>query len=147
MINDSALTVHLDEPYIGKIPVKDCPGGFETVGAVADLAGELGRLKKQLRERLEHKFPKLEWSRKLDEYYKLEPGEFYREVEKKCGVKKPIWSASEQNDFAEFYGPHAEKTRKVAGGVQTATERLDAAIFRLYGISKKEAAAIAKDLE
>ena len=150
VINDSALTVHLDEPYIGKIPVKDCPGGFEEVGAVADLAGELGRLKKQLRERLEQKFPRLEWSRKLDEYYRLEPGEFYREVERRCGVKKgkkPIWSTSEQSDFGEFYGPHAEKTRKIANGVQTNTERLDAAIFRLYGISKKEAAAIAKDLE
>lgn len=149
VINDSALTVHLDEPYIGKIPVKRCLGGFEAVGTVADLSGELGRMRKQLREVLARKFPELVWSRKLDDYYKLEPGEFYRELEKKCGAKKgkPIWSASEQGDFGAFYGPHVEKTRKIADGVQANTERLDAAIFGLYGISGEEAAAIAKDLE
>ena len=147
LINDSTLTIHLDEPYIGKIPVKECPGGFEAVGTVADLANELNRLKKQLRERLEHKFPKLEWSKKLDEYYKLEPGEFYNEVEKKCGAKKPIWSMSEQNDFSTFYDLHVKETRKIANGVQTNTERLDDAIFRLYEISEEEEASIKKDLE
>ena len=154
IINDSTLTIHLDEPYIGKIPIRNTPEGLEIVKDIMNLSNELNCLKKQLRERLEQKFSKLEWSRKLDKYYQLESNEFYAEVENKSGIKKlknrsakPVWSTLERNDFSVFYDKHVKQTRRIANNIQTQTENLNNIIFRIYGINVEEIEIIKKDLE
>ncbi|HXG74678.1 MAG TPA: TaqI-like C-terminal specificity domain-containing protein [Candidatus Nitrosotenuis sp.] len=141
IINNSELTVHLDKPYLGKIPIRKSKNTSiidNLVTRILTNKAIMNEHNKKFFNRLQEYFPDIIVSKKLETYYEMSFSDFINEIET-IHTKIPL---KEKDEWEDYFHKRCSEASKVFGPLKQQLEELDDMIFKLYGISEKEALLI-----
>ena len=138
IINNSKLTIHLDKPYLGRIPIKPTNKKNEIIKMVQSILKNkkiIDEKTKKFFNRLQESFHDLTISKRMESFYELKNPDFTNELEKTSGKKLKLEEKDEWEDYFEGY---KAKLSNIASTTVEDLEKLDQMIFEIYNISEKE---------
>lgn len=139
IINDSTLTIDLDRPYMGKIPIKNPKGLFlKPIQSILENKKILDECRKKFFNRIQEQFPNVSISKKLGLYHDMDFSEFVRELER-LKARIPL---KQKDEWEDYFNDHRMSAWNLSDQIKKDEERINQMVFELYGLSDDEARAI-----
>ncbi len=107
---------------------------IEKVNQILDLKQQLHKIQTDLLEMLESELGASKFTRKLENWYKLDWNEFSDQLDK----SKIETSLKEKKQWKDFFKEEQPKAKKIFDKAQTLENELDTMIFSLYGLTEEE---------
>lgn len=135
LINNSTLTIDLDRPYMGKIPIKNPKGSLsEIISNILKNKETIHNHNKKLFNRIQEQFPNVAISKKLESYYEMNFSEFIHELER-LKAKIPL---KQKDEWEDYFNEHSEHARKISDETKNDEEKINQKVFELYGLDENE---------
>ena len=139
IINNSELTVHLDKPYLGKIPIKNPNNQLSgSVLTISKIKKEIKGQNTKFFNRVREIFSSIKITKKLSRYYEMNFSDFIQELEK--GNRK--LSLKERDDWEDYFNDYSKKISSLMTQVEIANSDINKQVFKLYGFSEEESETI-----
>jgi len=143
IINNSELTVHLDKPYMGKIPIKNPKGLFSSrMSNILKNKQTAYSHNKKFFNRIKEHSPDVTVSKKLEMYHELRFSEFVRELEK----NKVKFTLKQKDEWEEYFDNHSSLALKLSDEITKDVEGINRMVFELYGLNRTESEIIQSTL-
>lgn len=135
IINNSTLTIDLDRPYMGKIPIKNPKGTLsKIVSNILKNKETMNNHNKKFFNRIQEHAPNTTISKKLEVYYQMNFSEFVKELEK----KKVKITLKQKDEWEDYFNDHSSLALKLSEQISKDTEKINRIVFELYQLNENE---------
>ena len=144
IINNSTLTIHLDQSYVGQIPFKDPKGKFdELVKKILEFKHEINHKNVMFFNRLKEQFPNIIISKKIEMYHKLQFSELVAHLKK----NKHNISLKDRQEWQEYFEGITLEVIMLHDKINMMLSSIDDMIFDIYNITDDEKKFMLKSIE
>ena len=144
IINNSTLTIHLDQSYVGQIPFKDPKGRFnELVKKILEYKYEINHKNSMFFSRLKEQFPNIKISKKIEMYHNLEFSELLIQLKK----DKHTIPLKDRQEWQEYFEGIIPEVITLHDKTNTALSNIDDMVFDIYNITGDEKKFMLKSIE
>ena len=143
IINNSELTIHLDRPYVGKIPIRNPKGKLlKNATTILKNKQEINEKTIKLFNRIQECLPNISILQRLGSRHEINFVDFLKELEK-CGGKQYL---KEKNKLEYYLSAYLTQTTKLLEQTNQATDELNRIVYEMYGLLPHESKLINEEL-
>ena len=143
IINNSELTVHLDKPYLGKIPIKNPKRTLtKIISNILKNKKLMDKHNKKFLNRLQEHAYNVHISKKLEAYYEMNFSEFMQELEN----NKVKITLKQKDEWEDYFNDHSSLVLKLSKEIKKNIEQVNHMVFEVYGLTKDETKIIQSTL-
>lgn len=125
------------------IPLEKQKPFIEKANIMLELNKELQNKIQKFKNRLSSNFDLKEFSKKLENFYKLDFKEFLKEL----GKQKIKLSLSEQDEWEEYFENYKINILKIENQIEMTNKEIDTLIYNLYNLTPEEIEIIENNLK
>lgn len=135
--------IYIDELPIKNISLEKQKPFIEKANIMLELNKELQNKIKKFKNRVSSNFELKSFSKKLENFYKLDFKEFLKEL----GKQKIKLSLSEQDEWEEYFENYKINILKIENQIEMTNKEIDTLIYNLYNLTPEEIEIIENNLK
>ena len=126
--------------YLGKVPIKQVNADrdnikiIEKVDTIIERTSSFQNLQNQFIQLLQSKFTIEKLTKKLENWYELEFGDFLKELKK----AKVQLSLSEESEWMQYFNEQKQKAQALKTEINRVDAEIDKMVYELYGLTEEE---------